>query len=75
MMLPEVNKTVCERVPVSEIVIGVKCGGPDVFSGISANLSLGLVADLFVRSGRTVLKTEVPEFCSADTYWLTAQKM
>ncbi|HXQ73324.1 MAG TPA: UxaA family hydrolase [Pyrinomonadaceae bacterium] len=65
-MLPLVNETVREEYPVSELVLGVKCGGSDGFSGISANPSLGRAADLLVRSGGTVLITEVPEFCGAE---------
>ena len=65
-MLGEVNRAVREEVPVSELVLGVKCGGSDGFSGISANPSLGRAADALVRSGGTVLITEVPEFCGAE---------
>ncbi len=65
-MLPEVNLTAREEFPISELVLGVKCGGSDGFSGISANPSLGRAADLLVRSGGTVLITEVPEFCGAE---------
>src|SRR5437870_4196522 len=65
-MLPEVNQATREEVSVSELVMGVKCGGSDGFSGISANPSLGRAADLLVRSGGTVLITEVPEFCGAE---------
>ena len=65
-MLPEVNLTAREECPVSELVLGVKCGGSDGFSGISANPSLGRAADWLVRSGGTVLITEVPEFCGAE---------
>ena len=65
-MLPEVNRIERQRLSVSEIVLGVKCGGSDGFSGISANPSLGRAADLLVRSGGTVLITEVPEFCGAE---------
>ena len=65
-MLPEVNRSVREEVSVSELVLGVKCGGSDGFSGISANPSLGRAADMLVRSGGTVLITEVPEFCGAE---------
>jgi altronate hydrolase len=65
-MLPEINGITREEVPVSEIILGVKCGGSDGFSGISANPSLGRAADLLVRSGGTVLITEVPEFCGAE---------
>jgi altronate hydrolase len=65
-MLPEVNKTAREPISVSELVLGVKCGGSDAFSGITANPSLGFASDLLVRSGGTVLITEVPEFCGAE---------
>jgi altronate hydrolase len=65
-MLPEVNSCTREEVSISELVLGVKCGGSDGFSGISANPSLGRAADLLVRSGGTVLITEVPEFCGAE---------
>src|SRR5688572_13788083 len=65
-MLPEVNRCVREPFPVSELVLGVKCGSSDGFSGISANPSLGYCSDLLVKSGGTVLLTEVPEFCGAE---------
>ena len=65
-MLPLVNESVREEFPISELVLGVKCGGSDGFSGISANPSLGRAADMLVRSGGTVLITEVPEFCGAE---------
>jgi altronate hydrolase len=66
MMLPEVNRAERVEVPIRELVLGVKCGGSDAFSGISANPSLGRASDLLVRSGGTVLITEVPEFCGAE---------
>jgi altronate hydrolase len=65
-MLSEVNHVTREEVPMAELVLGVKCGGSDGFSGLSANPSLGRAADLLVRSGGTVLITEVPEFCGAE---------
>src|SRR5918911_1405974 len=65
-MLPLINEISREECSVSELVLGVKCGGSDGFSGISANPSLGRAADLLVRSGGTVLITEVPEFCGAE---------
>ena len=54
------------RNPGQRTRLGVKCGGSDGFSGISANPSLGRAADTLVRSGGTVLITEVPEFCGAE---------
>jgi altronate hydrolase len=65
-MLPVVNECVREEFPLSELVLGVKCGSSDGFSGISANPALGYCSDLLVKSGGTVLLTEVPEFCGAE---------
>jgi altronate hydrolase len=65
-MLPRVNDITRTPVPVSELSLGVKCGGSDGFSGLSANPALGRAADLLVRHGGTVLITEVPEFCGAE---------
>jgi altronate hydrolase len=65
-MLPQVNESVREEVSASELVLGVKCGSSDGFSGISANPALGRAADLLVRNGGTVLITEIPEFCGAE---------
>jgi altronate hydrolase len=65
-MLPIVNGVRREQVPIGELVLGVKCGASDAFSGISANPSLGRAADRLVCSHGTVLITEVPEFCGAE---------
>jgi altronate hydrolase len=65
-MLPVVNENAREEISVSELVLGVKCGSSDGFSGISANPALGRAADLLVKSGGTVLITEIPEFCGAE---------
>jgi altronate hydrolase len=73
-MLPLVNEISREACPVSELVLGVKCGGSDGFSGISANPALGRAADLLVRSAGTVLITEVPEFCGAEHLLATRAK-
>jgi altronate hydrolase len=65
-MLPIVNQNEREEVPISELILGVKCGSSDGFSGLSANPALGRAADLLVKSGGTVLITEIPEFCGAE---------
>jgi len=65
-MLPIVNQTTRSAASMDELILGVKCGGSDGFSGLSANPALGRAADLLVRSGGTVLITEVPEFCGAE---------
>lgn len=56
-----------ERVPVSRLKIGLKCGGSDGFSGITANPLVGAVSDLLVSRGGTSLLTEVPEMFGAET--------
>jgi altronate hydrolase len=73
-MLPKVNETAREECSISELVLGVKCGSSDGFSGISANPSLGRAADLLVRSGGTVLITEVPNSAALNTCWRNARK-
>lgn len=47
--------------PVSDLVIGLQCGGSDAFSGVTANPAVGYAADLLVRAGATVLFSEVTE--------------
>jgi altronate hydrolase len=65
-MLPVVNEATRTPASVSELILGVKCGGSDGFSGLSANPALGHAADLVVAQGGTVVITEVPEFCGAE---------
>ena len=59
--LVEANKIVREDVPISELVLGLKCGGSDGFSGISANPVLGQVSDILVTLGAKTLLAEFPE--------------
>jgi galactarate dehydratase len=47
--------------PVSDLVVGVQCGGSDAFSGVTANPALGVASDLIVRAGGTVMFSEVTE--------------
>lgn len=56
-----------EEVPLSEIRVGLKCGGSDGFSGITANPLLGLFSDFLVAQGGTSVLTEVPEMFGAET--------
>jgi altronate hydrolase len=64
--LVEVNKIEREPAPLSALTIGVKCGGSDGFSGISANPSVGYASDLLVAIGGKVLLAEFPELCGAE---------
>ena len=50
-----------EELPLSELLIGMQCGGSDAFSGITANPSADYAADMLVRGGATVLFSEVTE--------------
>lgn len=61
-----VNKIERTDAPLSELCIGVKCGGSDGFSGISANPAIGYTADLLVALGGKVLLAEFPELCGAE---------
>jgi len=64
--LIEINKL--ERKPASldKLCIGVKCGGSDGFSGISANPAVGYCSDLLVALGGKILLAEFPELCGAE---------
>jgi altronate hydrolase len=53
--------------PVSKLVIGLKCGGSDAFSGITANPLLGQVSDRLIGYGGSSVLTEVPEMFGAET--------
>jgi altronate hydrolase len=64
--LTEINKTEREPSPISALTVGVKCGGSDGFSGISANPSVGYASDLLVALGGKVLLAEFPELCGAE---------
>lgn len=56
-----------ETAPVSELNIGLKCGGSDGFSGITANPLVGVFSDFLVAQGGTTILTEVPEMFGAET--------
>ncbi|KAA6305125.1 Altronate dehydratase, partial [termite gut metagenome] len=54
-------------IPLSELKVGLKCGGSDGFSGITANPLLGAFSDFLVMQGGTTVLTEVPEMFGAET--------
>ena len=64
--LIEINKQEREPAPLSALCIGVKCGGSDGFSGISANPAVGHTSDMLVALGGKVLLAEFPELCGAE---------
>lgn len=64
--LVEANKATRQPAPLNKLTIGVKCGGSDGFSGISANPSVGHASDLLVALGGKVLLAEFPELCGTE---------
>ena len=56
-----------EKIDASELIIGMKCGGSDGLSGITANPVVGVFSDLLVSKGGTTILTEVPEMFGAET--------
>ena len=57
-----------EEIPASELVIGMKCGGSDGLSGITANPTVGRFSDLLVSMGGSTVLTEVPEMFGAEGF-------
>ncbi len=64
--LQEINQQERQPAPLSALCVGVKCGGSDGFSGISANPAVGYAADMLVALGAKVLLAEFPELCGAE---------
>ena len=56
-----------QPIPVSELVVGMKCGGSDGLSGITANPTIGRFSDMMGQRGGSTVLTEVPEMFGAET--------
>jgi len=65
-ILPEVDRARREDCPVSDLRVGLQCGGSDGFSGITANPALGVASDLLVGLGGTAILSETPEIYGAE---------
>lgn len=63
----EISSDCREQVSASRLKIGMKCGGSDAFSGITANPLCGHIADKLIAQGGAVVLTEVPEMFGAET--------
>ncbi len=61
------QKSIRRPIPVSELVVGLKCGGSDGLSGITANPLAGIFSDRLIAAGGTCILTEVPEMFGAET--------
>ena len=64
--LAQANRLGRQPAPLSQLTLGVECGGSDGFSGISANPAIGQVADLVVALGGKVILSEFPELCGVE---------
>lgn len=64
--LIEANKIERKPAPLSKLVVGLKCGGSDGFSGISANPAIGHTSDLLVALGGSTILSEFPELCGVE---------
>ncbi|MDB5387923.1 MAG: garD [Planctomycetaceae bacterium] len=65
-LLPEANKVKRVPIPVSEIMLGLNCGGSDGNSGVTANPALGIASDILVAHGGTTVLAETPEIYGAE---------
>lgn len=65
-MLPEINRAQREAIPVSELMLGLECGGSDGNSGTTANPALGYCSDMLVAHGGTSVLTETPEIYGGE---------
>ena len=64
--LVQANKLQRKPAPISKLTVGLKCGGSDGFSGLSANPSLGQVSDLLAALGARSILSEFPELCGVE---------
>ncbi|MCX8020350.1 MAG: altronate dehydratase family protein [Chitinophagaceae bacterium] len=64
--LVEINRIQRRPATLDKLTVGVKCGGSDGFSGISANPAVGYCADLIVALGGKILLAEFPELCGVE---------
>jgi altronate hydrolase len=65
-MLPIAGKARRETIPASELNLALQCGGSDGYSGITANVALGVAVDMLVRHGGTAVLSETPEIYGAE---------
>ena len=66
LALIETNKLERKPAPLNKLVVGLKCGGSDGFSGISANPAIGHTSDLLVALGGSTILSEFPELCGVE---------
>jgi altronate hydrolase len=62
----QANRFVRQPAPIAKLTVGLKCGGSDGFSGLSANPALGRVSDLLAALGARSILSEFPELCGVE---------
>lgn len=65
-LLQDLRRAQREPIPLSELIVGLECGGSDAWSGITANPAVGVASDLLVAAGGTVILSETTEFIGAE---------
>ena len=65
-MLPNLDADKRVKIPVSELIVALQCGGSDAYSGITANPALGYASDLLVNQGGSTILSETPEIYGAE---------
>src|SRR5262249_5807009 len=65
-LLPIANASQRTPAPISELVVGLQCGGSDSWAGVRANPVLGMVSDEIVRQGGSTVLAETPEIYGAE---------
>ncbi|MFN8705692.1 MAG: UxaA family hydrolase, partial [Planctomyces sp.] len=65
-LLPIANNVRREPIPISELKVGLECGGSDGASGITATPALGVASDMIVAHGGTGILSEIPEVFGAE---------
>src|SRR2546429_2200866 len=64
--LMEANRCQRTRAPLSSLCLGLKCGGSDGFSGLSANPAIGHTADILAALGGRTILSELPGLCGVE---------
>ncbi|MEF2071593.1 UxaA family hydrolase [Consotaella aegiceratis] len=65
-LLAVANRAERRPAPLSQLTVGLQCGGSDGYSGITANPALGIAADMLVAEGGTAILSETPEIYGAE---------
>src|SRR5215469_10960297 len=66
LAMAECNNATRAPVPLAKLCVGLKCGGSDGFSGLTANPALGHVSDTLTALGATTILSEFPELCGVE---------